>query len=99
MGLGIAKIDEETIPKELGNMSLIALDDFRTCRLIGTNDFPVLFGVELGGESGRIDQITEHHGELAAFGFWCPRGHDRRCWFDRWCGLGRSRWDRLGRRS
>ena len=30
MGLGIAKIHEETIPKELRNVSIIAVDDFGT---------------------------------------------------------------------
>ena len=47
MGMGIAKIDEKSIPKELSNVPVKTLDDFRTSRLIGTYDFPVLFGVEL----------------------------------------------------
>jgi hypothetical protein len=71
MRLGIPKIHQQSIPQELGNMSLIALDDCRTCRLIGTNNFPVLFGVELAGEFGGVHEVTEHHRELTAFSFWC----------------------------
>ena len=48
MGLGIAKVHEKPIPKQLGDMAIVVLDDFRTSRLIGTDDFPVLFGIELG---------------------------------------------------
>jgi len=66
MGLGIAKVHEESIPKELGDMSLIALDNFGTNSLIRTDHVPVLFGIELGGEFSGLDQITEHHGKLSA---------------------------------
>ncbi len=48
-------------------MSIEALDDFGTHLLIRTDHVPVLFGVELGGECGGIDQVAEHHRELAAF--------------------------------
>jgi len=66
MCLGIAKVHQESIPKELGDMPIVALDVFSTSRLIGTDHFPVLFRVELGGEAGGIDQVTEHHSELTA---------------------------------
>src|SRR5206468_9926215 len=69
MCLGIAEVHEEPIPKELSNVSVKTLDDFRTSRLIGTDDVPVLFWVELAGEFGGFDQITEHDGELTAFSF------------------------------
>src|SRR5215510_3658453 len=82
MRLGIPKVHEQSIPKELGNMSLIALDDFRTCRLISTNDFPVLFGVELRREFGGIDQVAEHDRELSSF-------RVRGAIFGGWFGLGR----------
>ena len=42
--LGVAKVDQQPIAKELGDMSIVALDDFYTSRLIGTDDFPALFG-------------------------------------------------------
>jgi hypothetical protein len=37
--------------------------------LIGSDHLEVIFRVELAGERGGIGQITEHHGELAAFRF------------------------------
>ena len=61
MGLRIAKIDEETITQELGNVSLKTLDDFSTRRLIGSDHVPVLFWVELAGqlvESTKSQNIT-----------------------------------------
>src|SRR5262249_4567250 len=69
----IAKIDQEPVPQELGNIPIVALDDFRTRRLIGTDDLPILFGVELGGELRGVHEVTKHHGQLAAFGFWGAR--------------------------
>src|SRR5215510_6534716 len=35
---------------------------------LGQNHSAELFLVELAGEGGRIHQVAEHHGELAAFG-------------------------------
>jgi hypothetical protein len=67
MGLGIAEVHEEPIPKELGYVSLIALDDFRTSQLIRTDHVPIVFGVKRGGEFGGIDQVTKHHRELPSF--------------------------------
>jgi hypothetical protein len=71
MGLGIAEVHQESIPQELGNMSVKTLDDFRTSSLIGTDHLTVLFGVELRGQFGGIDQVAEHDRELTAF---CLRG-------------------------
>src|SRR5438067_5931977 len=99
MCLGIAEVHEESIPEELGDMPIVALDNFRTSRLIGTDDFPVLFGVELGGKFSGIDQVAEHDGELAAFRVRCTRAYARRCWLDRGCVLDQRHWDRLRRRS
>jgi len=74
VSLGIAKIDEESVPKELGYVSLITLDDLRADLLIRTDDFSILFGVELGGEFGGIDQVTEHDRQLPSFRFGWTRG-------------------------
>ena len=49
-------------------MSLKALDNLRTRVLVGTHHFPVILRVKPPGERGRIDQITEQHRELPAFG-------------------------------
>jgi len=76
--LGIAKIDEETIAQELGNMSVKTLDDCRTGGVIRTDHVAVVFGIELAGESGGVHYVTEHHGELAAFRLGRSRGGWRR---------------------
>src|SRR5262245_39560295 len=61
MGMGIAKIDQETITQELGNVSVKTLDDFRTSRLIRPYHVTPVFRVELAGKFGRVHQVTEHH--------------------------------------
>jgi hypothetical protein len=38
--------------------------------LIGPHHLAQIFWIELAGESGRVDQVTEQHRELAAFGVW-----------------------------
>src|SRR5262252_7022741 len=67
MCLRIAEVDKQTITEKLGDMPIVALDHLGTYSLICTDDFPVLFGVELGGEVGGIDQVAEHHRELPSF--------------------------------
>src|SRR5215467_4447410 len=67
MGLGIAKIHQETIPKELSDMSFIALDDFSADFLVSTYYFPIVFWIKEAGELGRLYQITKHHSELPSF--------------------------------
>ena len=74
MRLGIAKIHQEPLPEELSDVSIKACNDLRTDALIRTDHLPVLFGVELGRELRGIDQVTEQHRELAAFGL--GRGRD-----------------------
>ena len=66
MCLGIPKIDEESIPKELSDVSFIASN--YPYRWLGRHErLPVVFRVELGGELGGIDQVSEQHRELTAF--------------------------------
>src|SRR5215471_4443220 len=72
-----AEVDQETIAKVLGDMPIVALDDLGTHPLIGTDHVPILFGVELVGESSGVHQVTEHHRELAAFGVRYGRGRWR----------------------
>jgi hypothetical protein len=45
MGLGIAKIDEQPIPQELGDVPIVTLDNVGTHPLIRTDDVPILFWV------------------------------------------------------
>jgi hypothetical protein len=75
MGLRVAKIDEETIPEELGDMPIVALNNVGTHPLIGTDHIAPVFRIELAGESGRVHEVTEHDGELAAFGVKCSRAN------------------------
>jgi len=67
MCLGIPKVDQETIPEQLGNMSIVALDNVGTHPLIRTYHVPVVFGIELAGEFGRVHQIAKHDRELPSF--------------------------------
>jgi len=74
MGLRIAKIYEETIPKELGDVPIKVCDNLSTGMLIRTYHVPVLFGVELAGEARGVHEVTEHHRELSTFSFGYTRG-------------------------
>src|SRR5262245_12497197 len=73
MGMRIAEIDEQTVTEQLGDMPIVALNNVGTHPLVCTDHIPVLFGIDLGGELGRINQVAEHHRELATFGFWRTR--------------------------
>src|SRR5215471_18904289 len=77
--LGIAKIYEHTITQILGDMAIKALDDLSTGGVIGLNYFAQVFRVKLARERCRVHEVTEHDGELAAFGFRRSRAT--------WCGL------------
>jgi hypothetical protein len=59
MSLGIAEVHEESVPKELRDVSLIALDDLSTGALIHTDHVTPVFWVELAGESRGVHEITE----------------------------------------
>jgi len=54
MRLGIAKIDQQTIPEILGDMALKVLDDLGTDGLIGAHHLSQIFGIKLAGERSRI---------------------------------------------
>src|SRR5262247_711556 len=90
VSLGIAKIDEEPIPEQLGDMSIVPLDDLRTSRLIGTYHVSVHFWVELGCQFGRFDDVDEHHRELPSFRVG-RRGSSARYDLRRWLLLKRRR--------
>jgi hypothetical protein len=68
MRLGIAKVDQQAIAEILGDMPVEALDDLGTGPLIGANHVSEIFRIEATGQCRRIDQVTEQHGELPAFG-------------------------------
>ena len=65
---GVAEVDEQAIAEILGDMPLKAGDHLGAGLLIGPHHLAQVFRVELAGERGRVHQVTEQHGELAAFG-------------------------------
>jgi hypothetical protein len=67
MGMGIAKVHQESIPQELGDVPVKTLDHFGTHPLICTHHVTPVFGVELRRKPGGIDQVAEHHRELSPF--------------------------------
>src|SRR5438132_8739436 len=69
MGLGIPKIHQETIPEQLGDMSIVALDNLGTGGLIRTDHVSVVFGIELRGELRGVHQVAEHDRELSTLSF------------------------------
>jgi hypothetical protein len=68
MRLRIAKVDQQAIAEILGDMALKAGNHLGTGVLIGPHDLAEVFGVELARQGSRVDEVTEEHGELAAFG-------------------------------
>src|SRR5215470_17549215 len=70
MGLGITEVHEKPISEQLGDMPIIALDNFGTHPLICTHYVPVLFGIKLAGEFRGVHQVAKHDGQLTAFSFW-----------------------------
>ena len=73
MRVGIPKIHQESIPKKLGDMPIVALDNFGTHPLIRAYHITPVFWVELPGEARGVHEVAEHHRELATFGFWGAR--------------------------
>src|SRR5262245_54582475 len=73
MGLGIAEVNQQSVADVAGQVALKAADRFRAGLLIGEHHLAQAFGVGPFGERGRAHQVTEHHGELASFGYVLPR--------------------------
>src|SRR5262249_52000899 len=67
MGLRIAEVDQEPIPKVLGNMTVKATDHLSAGLLIGAYHVSEVFGVELAGQDGGVHDIAKQDRELAAF--------------------------------
>ena len=65
--LGVPEVDQEAIAEILGDMPLKAGDHLGAGLLIGPHHLAQVFRIELTGEHGRVHQVTEQHGELAAF--------------------------------
>jgi hypothetical protein len=80
MRLGIAKIGQHTIAHVLGNEATGPGNDIRATPVIGTEDFPHVFGVESLRQGSRADEIAKHDGELTSVRViaWHVRGRDWR---------------------
>jgi hypothetical protein len=76
MGLRIAKVHQESIPEQLSDMPIVALDNLGTHPLICTHHVTPIFRVELRGQFGGIDQVAEYDRELPSFSVW-----GMRCWW------------------
>jgi hypothetical protein len=63
----IAKVHQQPISEILRNVPGKALDDLGTDGLIDAYHLTVVFWVKLASEDCRVDQVTEHNGELTAF--------------------------------
>jgi hypothetical protein len=68
VGLRIAKVDQEPIPKILRDMAAVTLDHLLARGLVSTHDLAQVFWVQPTGKGGGIHQITEHHRQLPPFG-------------------------------
>ena len=66
--LGIAKVDQQAIAQVLRHVAVEGLDRRHRGLLVGAHHGPVVFRIKLLREARRVDQIAEHHRELAAFG-------------------------------
>ena len=84
VGLRIAKVDEQAVAQILRDRPGKALDDGGAGGVVGTQHLAQVFGIELPGEAGRVGQIAEHHGELAAFGVGRRGGGRQGRRVDRW---------------
>ena len=65
----MTEIDQQPITQVAGQIAIKAADRFGTDRLVGSDHFAQLFGIELLGKSCRANQVAKHHRQLAALGF------------------------------
>ena len=70
MRQGVAEVDQQAIAEILGDMPLKAGDHLGAGVLIGPHHLAQVFRIELTGKSRGVHQVTEQHGELAAFRLW-----------------------------
>jgi hypothetical protein len=88
---GVAKIDQQAIPKILRDMALEAGNHLGAGLLIGPHYRAEVFRIKLTGEHGGLHEVTEQHGELAPFRLWRSGGGRRRCMQGRGGGRGDRR--------
>ena len=73
MRLRIAEIDEHAITHEFRHEAVVAGDAGCNLMLVGVDHTLQGFKVERCGEARRIDNVAEHHRQVALFGGgpWC----------------------------
>ena len=64
----VTEINQDAIAHELGDIPIEASDGFAHDLLIGADHIAHVLGIELDRQVRRIHQVTEHHGQVAAFG-------------------------------
>src|SRR6516165_9922562 len=68
MRFGITKVHEDTVAHVLGDETSEATHGLRNALLISRNDLARVFRVHAGRECRGVDQVGEHHCNLAALG-------------------------------
>ena len=68
MGLGPTEIGKHAIAHQLRDISVETNNVARNRILELAQDCAHFFGVEMGRQTGRTDEIDEHYGELASLG-------------------------------
>jgi len=71
MRLGVTEVDKQPVANITGDVPVKVLNHVSTRLLILRQQIAQLLGVELLGKRGGANQVTEHDGKLAAFGFGC----------------------------
>src|SRR3954470_14993703 len=61
------EVGQDAITHIAGDEAVVAGDDVAAQGAIGMQQIAQLFGIELLAQRRRAHQVTEHHGELAAF--------------------------------
>jgi hypothetical protein len=69
VGLWPAKVEQQPIPEILRHVAVEGLYRGDRRLLVGAYHGPVVFGFELAGQPGGVDEIAEQHGHLPPFGF------------------------------
>jgi hypothetical protein len=75
----VAEVDQQAIAEILCNITLEAGDHLGAGLLIGPYHLAPLLRVQLAGERGRVHEVAEQHGELAAFRLGCACNVGGRC--------------------
>ena len=78
MGLRIAKIGENPVAHVTSHEAVESIDSCLTGILVDEIHLAQIFRVQAPGQLGGADEITEHHGEMAAFRSGRPGGESSR---------------------